>query len=344
MIYPSEAKYMGCWKTRRNDNFRVLPKIIVDVHFRDKKGHLRAWRNLASYPRKQLQEIGAEVMCTTTRIRLQDAVRVAQHIHKVMAEGRTQEDVLEDDNNDSQGPGIHLGKRRCYRPAAYSDIDARQNAASNDVEDRPETASPDVYIALSSDGVPESKQSGRSIDIQTLRLIGCKLCIPLSVVRKKSTFSKELSTRLVWDQIAREFNLLPHVKLHHCSFDAPKVSEVAGIKGHGGYWSCIICNIKGERYAKRNKKGEKVEGEKTIFTVEATREASLRTDKGIKYIMEHLDELDEEGREGIMFESPLLNLDGFNFEKHLAVDYLHLICLGKCVTILYFLSLYFLSL
>ena len=92
---------------------------------------------------------------------------------------------------------------------------------------------PFKYIALSADGVPESKQSGRSLDVITLRYLNCKMVLPLTIIRRERGFKLDVAT--AWDDIIAEINRIPLVRVHHLSMDAPKRAETLCFKGHGGY-------------------------------------------------------------------------------------------------------------
>ena len=93
------------------------------------------------------------------------------------------------------------------------------------------------------------------------------------------------------------------------------------MKGHGGYYSCPYCDIKG-RYL----------GGKVVFPYKDAVKANLRTDLEIRDIMDHIDELDDpDDRKGILAKSPLTELQHFSFVDQIGLDYLHNYCLGKCI-------------
>ena len=91
------------------------------------------------------------------------------------------------------------------------------------------------------------------------------------------------------------------------------------MKGHGGYYSCPYCDIKGTYL-----------GGKVVFTYKESVKATLRTDKEIRDIMERIDKLDNpDERKGILSKSPLTELENFSFVDQIGLDYLHNFCLGK---------------
>ena len=91
-----------------------------------------------------------------------------------------------------------------------------------------------IWIALSEDGVPESKNSGKSIDVLTVRMINCGLVLPLAIT--KSYNKTKVDVDVVWKPLIRQINKMKHIRVHHLCFDAVKRKEVLGMVGHGGYY------------------------------------------------------------------------------------------------------------
>lgn len=97
--------------------------------------------------------------------------------------------------------------------------------------------------------------------------------------------------------------------------DAPARQLIKCIKGHGGYFACERCTIKGER-----------EGYKTVFF---STEEPERTD-------ESFDNFEYQGTHQ-HFLSPLVG-SGIKCVKDFALDYMHLICLGVVKRLLQYLK------
>ena len=170
---------------------------------------------------------------------------------------------------------------------------------------------------MSEDGVPESHNSGKSINVLTVRLINCALVVPLAIV--KSYNETKVDVDVIWKPLIRQINVMKDIRVHHMCFDAVKRKEVLGMKGHAGYYSCPYCDIKGVYLAG-----------KVVFPHKDAIKANLRTDAEIREIMNNIDKLeDPDDRKGILSKSPLTELDNFSFVEQVGLDYLHNYCLGK---------------
>ena len=177
-----------------------------------------------------------------------------------------------------------------------------------------------TWIVLSEDGVPESRMSGKSIDVLTVRLINCALVVPLAIV--KSYNDTKVDVDIIWKPLISQINAMKQIRVHHMCFDAVKRKEILGMKGHGGYYSCPYCDIKGIYLAG-----------KVVFPYKDAIKANLRTDEEIRKIMDKIDEIeDPDERKGILSKSPLTELDNFSFVAQIGLDYLHNYCLGKFIT------------
>ena len=118
---------------------------------------------------------------------------------------------------------------------------------------------------------------------------------------------------------------MPNVRVHHMAFDAVKRKEVLGMVGHGGYYSCCYCDIKGVHTGGI--------GGKVVFPYRDAINANLRTDKEIREVMSKIDDIeDPDVRKGIVDKSPLLDLKHFSFIDQIGLDYLHNYCLGKSLS------------
>ena len=170
---------------------------------------------------------------------------------------------------------------------------------------------------LSEDGVPESRNSGKSINVLTVRLINCALVVPLAIV--KTYNETKVDVDVIWRPLIRQINAMKNIRVHHLCFDAVKRKEVLGMKGHGGYYSCPYCDIKGVYL-----------GGKVVFTYKDAIKANIRTDEEIREIMNNIDKIeDRDERKGILSKSPLTELENFSFVEQIGLDYLHNYCLGK---------------
>ena len=179
-----------------------------------------------------------------------------------------------------------------------------------------------IWVALSEDGVPESKMSSKSINVLTIRLINCSLVVPLAIV--KASKKAEVDVNVVWKPLIQEINKMKNLRVHHVAFDAVQRKHVLGMIGHAGYYSCPHCDIRGEYHEKKKK---------VVYPYKQALKANLRTDSSIRTTMTKLDVITEaEERKGIVAQSPLLDLNHFSFTDNLATDYLHFLCLGKFIT------------
>ena len=154
-----------------------------------------------------------------------------------------------------------------------------------------------TWIVLSEDGVPESKMSSKSINVLTVRLINCALVVPLAIV--KSYNETKVDVDVVWKPLIKQINQMKHIRVHHMCFDAVKRKEILGMKGHGGYYSCPYCHIKGTYL-----------GGKVVFTYNDSVKATLRTDKEIREIMERIDQIEIVQRRGAGYNTNRLENRG----------------------------------
>jgi len=94
-----------------------------------------------------------------------------------------------------------------------------------------------------------------------------------------------------------------HIKCFVC--DRPARSFVKCIKGHGGYYSCERCTIRGERYNKR-----------TVYISSNCDERSNRSFRNQDQPEHHIN------------ISPLIEIPQLDMINHFVLDFMHLCCLG----------------
>lgn len=87
--------------------------------------------------------------------------------------------------------------------------------------------------------------------------------------------------------------------------DAPAKSFVMGINGHGGFYSCTKCNVKGET----------MENKRVFEDLNCEKRTSI----------DFLNKTDKQYQTG---QTPLTEIPGINFVDTFVLDYMHLVCLG----------------
>ncbi|XP_072161526.1 uncharacterized protein [Bemisia tabaci] len=104
------------------------------------------------------------------------------------------------------------------------------------------------------------------------------------------------------------------VQIKGFSLDAPAKAFVLNIKGHAGYWSCTRCHQEGEHFANRV----------TFPNLSSTPRTSAEFLRGEDTDFHH-------------GPTPLSTLGvlGFDLVRGVALDYLHLVCLGVVRTLLF---------
>lgn len=93
--------------------------------------------------------------------------------------------------------------------------------------------------------------------------------------------------------------------------DAPAKKDILGIKGHGGYFSCTKCTVRGTTVCG-----------KRVFT---ELDCALRTNE------DTINMVDSNYRQ---CDTILTKIPGIDFVKSIVLDYLHLVCLGVMRTML----------
>ena len=102
------------------------------------------------------------------------------------------------------------------------------------------------------DGVPESLSGGVSIDVVTVRFVGCRSVYTLAVLRPRRTglqICDSITLKMALDEYASlcagTLKAVNKVSLRFVICDAPKRAKILAQKSHSGYLSCQFCHIKG---------------------------------------------------------------------------------------------------
>lgn len=132
---------------------------------------------------------------------------------------------------------------------------------------------------------------------------------PFSVDEFLKDFVEEINLLINEGFIFRDSRLTVRIAAFCC--DAPAKSYIMGIKGHGGFFSCTRCKVKGQTLQGRR-----------IFTESS---CELRTHED--FILRN--DLNFQCR-----DTPLTKIPGIDFVKSFVLDYMHLVCLGVVRTII----------
>jgi len=181
-------------------------------------------------------------------------------------------------------------------------------------------------VALSVDGVPISKSSGRSFVIFSATSLNCKTVLPLIVVETFNHHKPDLKVML--QSIITDL-CYAGKQIHHIICDLPMKGKIACLKQAGGYFPCSYCLIKGKHL-----RGNGRHGSKRIYPARARqRKRTLASVKRITSSRHFRHWLRHSQRyrsklQGLTGKSVLLQIPGFDITKDLPVDYLHMFCLG----------------
>ncbi len=180
---------------------------------------------------------------------------------------------------------------------------------------------------LGLDGVPESLSGGVSIDVLTIRFVGCRSVYSLAVLRPRRT-GLHICDSVILKQALQEYKALREgrekavnkVLLRFVICDAPKRAKVLAQKSHSGYSSCQYCHIKGTY----------VDGA-VCFPPEHENELSeARTKESFEACA---DEAERDGLtdcHGVKGSSLLRGIPEFDYVSHVVQERMHLADLGAC--------------
>ncbi len=175
-------------------------------------------------------------------------------------------------------------------------------------------------IDLSSDGVPESRSSGLSLDIVSVRFHGCRNIHAIAIFQpaKKGLKDKDrIALRHFLDEIPET-----PLKVKRVIADAPKRAALQGLKTHAAKVGCPYC------YAK------KVDGKYPSSTFRG----EPRTDSRLRREAEALVAGTDTEDRGVRAVSPLVDLPGLDLIRDVPAEAMHLINLGvvrKMISMMY---------
>ncbi len=172
-------------------------------------------------------------------------------------------------------------------------------------------------LDLSVDGVPESKSGGRSIDILSVRFLGCRSIYSLAVLQPMRR-GLGLGEEVVLEHFLEDLDV-SGLTVRRVIADAPKRAALRGLKQHSAKYSCPYC---------------KASKDKGVFPAR-TFGAELRTDSELRAIASRVDADDfssdedkEEICRGIKKTSPLARLEYLDLIRDIPCEPMHLIHLG----------------
>ena len=185
----------------------------------------------------------------------------------------------------------------------------------------PETG---VELFISADEIPESKCKSKSLVVVSLAIPQCfRKPLPLLVSRSQVR-NKYMNSQELLKDIIQETNELGH-RIKFVQADKVMRSFLACQKSHAGYYTCEICDTKGEQY-----KEDSMPKGKVIFPNDPN--ARKKTHAQVVDIMEKLDSgerrANQAGNLGYLERSSLIDIEGFDICRDLVIDYMHHSILG----------------
>ena len=166
-------------------------------------------------------------------------------------------------------------------------------------------------IHLSIDGIPESKSSGLSLDVLSIRFYGCDSIYSIGLLQPAKKGVKDKDAILLQPFLAD----LPEteLKLKLVIADAPKRASLQGLKTHASTFGCPYC------YAR------KIEGKFPSSTFRGEE----RSDAELRRVSEAIAAGEDAGEtRGIRGKSLLADVANFDLIHDVPADAMHLVCLG----------------
>ncbi len=174
-----------------------------------------------------------------------------------------------------------------------------------------------VEFDLSVDGVPESKSSGRSVDILSVRFVGCRSIYCMAILQPMQR-GLGIGDEVTLEHFLHELSKTS-LRLRRVIADAPKRASLQGLKQHSATFACPYC-------VARKENG--VFPSRSIWN-------PLRTSDDLRAISRRIAEDDfgsEDEREeicrGIKKVSPLASLLYLDLVRDVPAEPMHLIHLG----------------
>ncbi len=166
-------------------------------------------------------------------------------------------------------------------------------------------------IDISIDGIPESKSSGLSIDVLSIRFEGCDNIYSIGIIHPARKGLKGKDEILLRPFLAELEDSAFKVK--KVIADAPKRAVLQGLKSHAGTFGCQYC------------KAAKVNGKFPSSTFRGR----PRTDGETRMVADALEAGEHvENPCGVKGPSPLKNIPGLDLIKDIPTEAMHLISLG----------------
>ncbi len=180
--------------------------------------------------------------------------------------------------------------------------DMHQKAHGQDVNSQ--------IVDMSLDGVPESKSSGLSIDVLSIRFHGCDNIYTVGIMQpaKKGIKGKdEILLRPFLEELAEA-----GIHVRRVIADAPKRAVLQGMKTHASTYGCHYCMA------------SKVNGK----FPSSTYGAEARTDAELRRVADALEAGEDVDSRGVKGPSLLRSIRGLDLINDVPTEAMHLICLG----------------
>ncbi len=173
---------------------------------------------------------------------------------------------------------------------------------------------------VSIDGVPESKSSGLSIEVLSIRFMGCKNVYTIGILqpsRKGMQNKDSVTMKHFLDELEKS-----DFEVRFVIADAPKRSSLRGLKSHAANFSCPYCHAC------------KVDGH---YPSNTFRQAP-RSDSEIRRVAELVENGRVTNSEGVKCRSILNNVKGLDLVNDIPAEPMHLVWLGivrKMIKLMY---------
>ena len=162
---------------------------------------------------------------------------------------------------------------------------------------------------FSVDGIPETKSSGLSIDVLSIRMTTCRTVYTLAVLQPARK-AMQLPDSIVLEHFLDEYRGCG-LRVRYAIADAPKRSALQGMKQHSANYGCPYCKAK-----KINK-----------HYPSETAGAPLRNDVELRALAEIAHEEDEDVLCGVKQPSPIRSID-IDLVHNVPAEKMHLLDLG----------------
>ena len=178
---------------------------------------------------------------------------------------------------------------------------------------------------LSLDGVSEARSNTISLDVYSIRIIGCKQVYPIRIVRPLSKVHANDQHHLnlvVQDLNNSDFDIV------HFVGDNPVRARAKMVLNHASLFPCEYCFGIGTRIKINTSRMRQIT---KIVWPASSRHGEPKTSEAVLNIVNEIEEnpnMDRLSKKGVVGRSCLFSIPNFDFVRDSPAEYMHNVCLG----------------